>query len=147
MAGRIRNSKLLVSVLKNFARVHTWVYQRTNGKLGAKLLWFPVALITTTGRKTGAERTTPALYLRDGDRVVLPASFVGRQGDPAWYLNLKANPKVRVQLRDEVLEMMARDATAEERERYWPKLIDTYPPYTRYKAAADRVIPLVVCEP
>ena len=51
--GRIRNSKFLALLLKYFARAHIWVYRRTNGRPGAKLLWFPAALLTTTGRKTG----------------------------------------------------------------------------------------------
>ena len=92
--GKFRNSKFLVLLLKYFASAHIWVYQRTSGRLGAKLLWFPAALLTTTGRKTGEERITPTLYLRDGDQVVLPASFGGRNRNPAWYLNLEADPEV-----------------------------------------------------
>jgi len=141
-----RNSRLLALLMKYFARAHIWVYQRTNGRLGATLLWFPAALITTTGRKTGQQRTTPTLYLRDGDRVVLPASFGGRDCDPGWYRNLKANPKVHVQIRGEHLDLIARDASDEERKRYWHKLIRIYPPYRGYREATDRVIPLVVCE-
>ncbi|MGX9788353.1 nitroreductase family deazaflavin-dependent oxidoreductase [Mycobacterium sp. MMS18-G62] len=142
-----RNSRFLALLLKYFARAHIWVYQRTNGRLGAKLLWFPSALITTTGRKSGLSRTTPTLYLRDGDRVVLPASFGGRAEHPGWYRNLKANPKVAVQIRGEHLDLVARDATDRERDRYWPSLIRIYPPYKGYREATDRVIPLVVCEP
>ena len=147
LSERIRNSTLLAWALKYFARVHIAVYRRTNGRLGAKLLWFPAALVTTTGRKSGQPRTTATLYLRDGPKVVLPASFGGRNTDPMWYLNLQANPLVLVQVRNEHLAMTARDATDEERRRYWPVLIRLYPPYKNYRDAADRVIPLVVCEP
>jgi deazaflavin-dependent oxidoreductase (nitroreductase family) len=87
------------------------------------------------------------LYLRDGDRVVLPASFGGRSDHPLWYRNLKANPKVQVQIRSEHLSLVARDATDDERDQYWPPLIKMYPPYKGYREATDRVIPLVVCEP
>jgi F420H(2)-dependent quinone reductase len=146
MAGRIRNSRLLALLLKYFARAHIWVYRRTNGRLGAKLLWFPAALITTTGRKTGQQRTTPTLYLRDGDRVVLPASYGGRASHPGWYRNLQADPKVHIQIRGEHLDLIARDANDDERNLYWRKLIRIYPPYRGYRQAADRVIPLVVCE-
>ena len=145
--GKFRNSKFLVLLLKYFASANIWVYQRTNGRLGAKLLWFPAALLTTTGRKTGEERITPTLYLRDGDRVVLPASFGGRSDHPAWYRNLKANPNVAVQIRGDHLRFAARDATDEERDSYWPRLIRIYPPYKGYREATDRLIPLVVCEP
>ncbi len=111
----IRNSTLLALLLKYFARAHIWVYRRTNGKLGAKLLWFPAALLTTIGRKSGQPRTAATLYLRDGDRVIVPASFGGRAKNPGWYLNLESNPKVEVQIRDEHLKLVARDATDEER--------------------------------
>ena len=79
--------------------------------------------------------------------MILPASFGGRDTDPVWYRNLTADPKVGVQIRDEHLELVARDATDEERKRYWPKLTEIYPPYRGYREAADRVVPLVVCEP
>src|SRR2546430_12027370 len=133
--GRIRNSRVLALLLKYFARAHIWVYRRTNGRLGAKLLWFPAALLTTIGRKSGEPRTTPTLYLRDGDRVILPASFGGRAENPIWYRNLKENPAVEVQIRAEHLQLSARDATDEERNRYWPRLIRIYPPYRGYRGA------------
>ena len=146
MAGTIRNSRLLALLMKYFARAHIWVYRRTNGRLGARLLWFPAALITTTGRKTGKQRTTPTLYLQDGDRVILPASFGGRDASPGWYRNLKSDPKVHIQIRGEHRDLIARDANDAERNLYWRKLIRIYPPYRGYRQAADRVIPLVVCE-
>ena len=92
-------------------------------------------------------RTTATLYLRDGDRVILPASFGGRRDNPLWYLNLKDNPDVQVQIWAQRLHLTARDATDAERERYWPPLIRMYPPYRGYRRATNRVIPLVVCEP
>lgn len=144
---RIRNSRFLAVVLKYFARMHIWVYRRSNGRLGARLLWFPAALLTTIGRKSGEPRTTPTLYLRDGDQVILPASFGGRAENPTWYLNLKENPAVQVQIRNERLALSARDATDEERACYWPPLMRMYPPYRGYREATDRIIPLVVCEP
>jgi deazaflavin-dependent oxidoreductase (nitroreductase family) len=146
MAGTVRNSRPLKLAMKYFARGHIWAYQRTDGRIGHRLLWFPAALITTTGRKSGQPRTTPTLYLRDGDRVILPASFGGRDADPAWYRNLKSNPKVHVQIRGEHLDLIARDATDDERKLYWRKLTRIYPPYQGYREASDRVIPLVVCE-
>lgn len=142
----VRNSGLLKVALKHFARAHIWAYQRTNGRIGAKLLWFPAALITTTGRKSGRSRTTPTLYLRDGQRIVLPASYGGRDRHPAWYLNLRENPKVRVQVGPDLTDMTARDATDDERRLYWRKLTRIYPPYKGYQDAANRRIPLVVCE-
>ncbi|MGU3499831.1 nitroreductase family deazaflavin-dependent oxidoreductase [Mycobacterium sp. C31M] len=144
---RVRNSGLLAWSMKQFARAHVWVYQRTDGRVGSRLLWLPAALLTSTGRRTGQPRVTATLCLRDGDRVVLPASFGGRDHDPAWYLNVQADPRVHVQYGSDRRAMSARDATPEERNRYWPRLTRMYPPYRGYRDAADRVIPLVVCEP
>ncbi len=123
------------------------MYRRTNGRLGAKLLRFPAALLTMTGRKSNEPKTTATLYLRDGDRVILPASFGGRQDHPLCPQNLKENPEVRAQIRAQRLDLVARDATEAERDRYWPPLMRMYPPYRHYREATDRVIPLVVCEP
>ena len=123
------------------------MYRRTDGRVGAKLLRFPAALLTTTGRKSNEPRTTATLYLRDGDRVILPASFGGREEHPLWYRNLQENPAVQVQIRAQRLDLVARDATASERDRYWPALTRMYPRYRKYRQATDRVIPLVVCEP
>ncbi len=99
--------------------------------------------------RTQVERATNHrdLYLRDGDRVILPASFGGRDEHPLWYLNLKENPEVQVQIRAQRLSLVARDATESERAHYWPELTRIYPRYRKYREAADRVIPLVVCEP
>ena len=77
----------------------------------------------------------------------MPASFGGRDRDPLWYRNLRQNPKVHAQIRGEHLDLVARDATDAERDRYWRGLIKIYTPYHGYRDATDRVIPLVVCEP
>ena len=107
----------------------------------------PTLLLTTTGRKTGEPRVSPLLYLREGNRVLLVASRGGSDKHPLWYLNLKANPKVTVQIKDEVLQLQARDATEAEREEYWPKLVAMYPSFDDYKSWTDRVIPVVICDP
>ena len=70
-----------------------------------------MALVTTIGRKSGEPRVVPLLFLREGSRVVLVASQGGSDKHPLWYLNLKANPEVTVQIKDEVLNLTARDAT------------------------------------
>ena len=107
----------------------------------------PVALLTTIGRKTGQPRVSPLLFLRDGDRVVLVASQGGRANNPMWYLNLKANPKVSVQIKKEVLELTARDATDAERAQYWPQLVAMYSSFDDYQSWTDRTIPIVICDP
>ena len=104
-------------------------------------------MLTTTGRKTGQPRVSPLLYLRDGDTVIIAASRSGSDKNPMWYLNLKANPKVKVQIKDDLRDLRAREANEAERQHYWPKLVAMYPSLEDYQSWTDRVIPLVICEP
>ena len=114
---------------------------------GKNPLRFNVLVLTTTGRKSGQPRVSPLYFLRDGDRVIVAASKAGAEKDPMWYLNLKANPKVSVQIKKEMLDLTARDATDEERANYWPQLVKMYPTYEDYQSWTDRTIPIVVCDP
>jgi F420H(2)-dependent quinone reductase len=120
----------------------------SGGKLGGSFLQgAPVALLTTIGRKTGQPRVSPLLYLRDRERVVLVASQGGRDNNPMWYLNLKANPKISVQIKKEVLALTARGATEAERAQYWPQLVAMYSSLDDYQSWTERVIPVVICDP
>jgi len=134
--------------IKWMSKINTFMYRRGGGEgLGSKFQGIPVALLTTTGRKTGEPRVSPLYFHRDGDTVVVAASKGGSDRHPMWYLNLKANPKVQVQIKKEVLDLTARDATDSERAKYWPKLVEMYPTYEDYQSWTDREIPLVICEP
>ena len=147
-APRALNSVGTGVVIKWMSRLNTLAYKVSGGKVGGSFLQgAPVALLTTTGRKTGQPRVNPLLFLRDGDRVVLVASQGGRANNPMWYLNLKANPKVSVQIKKEVLELTARDATEAEREHYWPQLVAMYSSFDDYQNWTARVIPVVICDP
>ena len=147
-APRGLNSPQTNTIIKWMSRAQTWVYKKTNGRIGGTFLQgAPVALLTTTGRKTGEPRISPLLYLREGNRIVLIASKGGAAANPMWYLNLKANPKVSVQIKDEVLHLVARDANELEREHYWPKMAAMYTSFDDYQSWTDRVIPVVICDP
>jgi len=142
------NSPQTKHIIKWMSRANTWVYKKTNGKIGGKFLQgAPVALLTTTGRKTGEPRVSPLLFWREGDRIVLIASQGGAATNPMWYLNLKDNPHVAVQIKDEVLHLTARDATEAERAEYWPKMAQMYTSFDDYQSWTDRVIPVVICDP
>jgi deazaflavin-dependent oxidoreductase (nitroreductase family) len=134
--------------VKWMSRINTFFYRRNNGSgLGGNFQGIPVALLTTTGRKSGEPRDSPLYFHRDGDKVIVAASKGGSDKHPMWYLNLKADPKAKVQIKDEVLHLTARDATDGERALYWPKLVEMYPTYDDYQSWTERKIPLVVCEP
>jgi F420H(2)-dependent quinone reductase len=141
------NSPYTDFFIKWMSRSNAWLYKISGGRFGDTFQKAPVALLTTTGRKTGRPRVSPLLYLRDGDTVVVAASRAGSDKNPMWYLNLKANPKVKVQIKKEVLDLTAREANEEERKRYWPEFVTMYPTFEDYQTWTDRVIPLVVCEP
>ena len=146
-APRNLNSPMTDFVFKWMPRGNTWLYKLTRGKQGGTFKKAPVALLTTTGRKTGQPRVSPLLYMRDGDRVIVVASRGGSDRNPLWYLNLKADPKVQVRIKDEVLQLTARDATDDERATLWPQLVKMYPDFDDYQSWTDRRIPIVVCEP
>jgi deazaflavin-dependent oxidoreductase (nitroreductase family) len=145
---RALNSAGTGVLIKWMSRVNTLAYKVSGGRVGGTFLQgAPVALLTTIGRKSGEPRVSPLLFLRDGDRVVLVASQGGRTNNPMWYLNLRANPKVTVQIKKEVLQLTARDATEAERAQYWPELVAMYSSFEDYQSWTERVIPIVICDP
>lgn len=147
-APRALNSAGTGVAIKWMSRINTWAYKVSGGRVGGTFLQgAPVALLTTIGRKSGEARVSPLLFLRDGKRVVLVASQGGRANNPMWYLNLKANPQVTVQIKKEVLRLTARDATEAERAQYWPQLVEMYSSFEDYQSWTDRVIPIVICDP
>jgi deazaflavin-dependent oxidoreductase (nitroreductase family) len=106
-----------------------------------------VLLLETVGAKSGERRRTPLLYVRDGDRIVLIASKAGAARHPAWYHNLRANPRVRVLAPGRSGDYVARTAEGEERDRLWAEAVDYYAGYDTYQGrAGDRTIPVVVLE-
>lgn len=128
-------------------RLDRWIYRKTGGNKKFRILGRGKAdalLLTTVGRKSGQKRTTPLLYLRDGDAIVLVASKGACPTTPLWYLNLTANPEVEVEVGREQLSMTARQAGAEENARLWPRLVEIYPDYADYQLRTDRDIPLII---
>ncbi len=89
-------------------------------------------LLTTTGRRTGAQRTVPVFYLRDGDRLVVCNVNPGFERPNPWTLNLRAEPRARVQVGRTVLDVVARAATEAELDRFWPRLVEVWPAYREF---------------
>ena len=145
MKGR-RPSALTAAIQNTVASAHTLLYRATGGLIGGRVLNSPVLLLTTTGRKTGKKRTVPLLYLADKETVVLVASNGGAVKDPTWWLNLKSNPEAEVQINGRRRRVRARQASAEEKRRLWPRLTQMYPGYQKYQDKTDRDIPLVILQ-
>ncbi len=135
-------------ILNRLVGGHVAVYRATGGLVGHRLPGSPpMLLLDHRGAKTGKMRTTPLVYVLDGEDVVIVASKGGHPRDPAWLHNLVAHPEVTIQVGRDRRPVRARVATPAERKRLWPKALDVYPGYRGYQARTSREIPLVVLEP
>ncbi|HEX7244547.1 MAG TPA: nitroreductase family deazaflavin-dependent oxidoreductase [Solirubrobacterales bacterium] len=129
--------------------LHTALYRVTGGRFGHKVPGGPgtMLLLDHVGAKSGKKRTSPLLYVEDGENVFVIASKGGFPKHPAWYHNLMANPDTTVQIRSERRMVHARVATAEERKRLWPMAVRAYSGYEDYAARSKgREIPIVILE-
>ena len=145
-----RDEKIVNLFAPLIGRIDRWIYRVTGGNRKFRILGRGKAealLLTTIGRKSGLRRTTPLLYLQDGDNIVLVASKGGMPHHPLWYLNLQANPGVEVEIGTKKISMAARQANAEEKTRLWPQLVEIYPSYAAYQTLTDRDIPVLILTP
>jgi deazaflavin-dependent oxidoreductase (nitroreductase family) len=127
---------------------HTFVYRATGGVIGHRFPGAPSTLLLDhVGAKSGQKRTSPLTYFRDGDAFVIVASKGGYPKNPAWFHNLRANPDTTIQVGHRTIPVRARVANEEERERLWPRAVETYSGYADYqRRSKGRVIPLVILE-
>jgi deazaflavin-dependent oxidoreductase (nitroreductase family) len=102
-----------------------------------------LVLLTTVGAKSGLRRTTPMMFHRDGDRLLVIASNIGAPRHPDWYVNLVANPRVTVEVGADSYDAVATPAAGEERERLWAMLKENYPFFADHETSTERVIPVV----
>lgn len=100
-------------------------------------------LLGTVGARTGLPRTTPMMFHRDGDRVLVIASNMGAPAHPGWYHNLLAHPAVHVEVDDDAYDAVAEPVTGAERERLWELLTTAYPFFAEHAAQAGRTIPVI----
>ena len=127
---------------------HTALYRATGGRIGHRFPGAPpMLLLDHVGAKSATLRTSPLVYVRDGEDVVLVASKGGYPKNPGWFYNLKANPDTEVQIGSERRQVHAHVADPEERKRLWPMALKTYGGYADYQKRTEREIPLVVLEP
>lgn len=108
---------------------------------------FPTLLLTTIGRKTGEQRTTPAVFMRNGDDLIVVGSLAGYEQHPAWVLNLDAHPNCWVQLDYDKYTAVSRDATAEERKELWPRLVNLFPAWGYFQQQTERPFPIKILTP
>ena len=129
------------------AGLHTALYRATGGRVGRSVGGVPVLLLTTTGRRSGRERTTPLGYVEDGRALAVVASNGGMDWFPAWWLNLQARPEATIEIGRRRMPVRAEKADPEERARLWPRFTGLYPGYAKYEERTSREIPVVLLHP
>ncbi|WP_103351677.1 nitroreductase family deazaflavin-dependent oxidoreductase [Amycolatopsis sp. CA-128772] len=149
------DSPVTAKVIKYAAKAQVAVFRLTGGRVGST--WrigagfrkpVPTLLLEHRGRRSGRLFTTPLLYLRDGEDVVIVASQGGLPRHPQWYFNLLAHPETRIGLKGRRgVPVRAREAGPAERDELWPRLVELYADFAKYQAWTEREIPVVVLSP
>jgi F420H(2)-dependent quinone reductase len=144
--SRLSNS-LGAKGLRMVGKLNVPVYRLTRGRVGGKVGKGPVLLLTTTGRKSGQQRTAPVLYLADGDSYVVINTNAGNEKTPAWSLNLRAEPAAEVEVKGKRVKVRARLAEGEERTDLWRRHMERYSGWDFYESQLDREVGVFVLEP
>lgn len=118
-------------------------FRANGGRVGGHWVGRDLLLLTTYGRRSGQPYTTPIVFTRDGDRLLVYASQGGAHTHPDWYLNLVADPRVVVEVGTERYEAVAKPLEGEERDRRYAAHAELFPTFARYQEGTDRVIPVV----
>src|SRR5262245_16432431 len=132
LAQRLGSSRLgVLAIGRVVSPLQRWLYIKSAGRISLTGN-APVLLLTTTGRRTGVQRAIPLLFTGDADRLIVCNVNPGFERPNPWTLNLRAEPHARVQLRRDVFDVTAREATVEEIEHYWPRLTQIWPAYQAF---------------
>jgi deazaflavin-dependent oxidoreductase (nitroreductase family) len=130
-----------------FARDHVERYERSGGTEMTELQGWPVIVLTMRGRRSGKIRKQPLMRVEHDGTYAAVGSLGGAPKNPVWVYNLRANPDVTLQDGPTVVDLRAREVTGAERDEWWQRAVDAYPPYADYQARTQRVIPVFVLEP
>ena len=152
--ARLLDSPIFTTIARNIGKAHTWIYRRTGGRVGGKLRLgagfrkpAPTLLLEHRGRKSGKTFVSPLLYITDHSNVIVVASALGRTENPQWYRNLLAHPDVHIQIGPDRRAVRAVVASARERARLWPRLVDAYADFDSYQSGTEREIPVIILQP
>lgn len=148
--GRLEQFPLVKAAGVRVLALHQWVYERSGGRIGHRILGVPCLLLRTVGAKTGLTRTNSLTYARDGADYLVVASKGGAPKAPGWYHNLKANPRVEIQVGTRKIPVTARAVLPDDDEypRQWDLVnAGNADRYRAYQKATTRPIPVVVLTP
>jgi deazaflavin-dependent oxidoreductase (nitroreductase family) len=142
----VRRRLLVRSATHYGGALHRALYRLSGGRVGGRIWGLRVVLLTTTGRRSGRQRTVPLLSFRTGTDVVVIASYGGLDRPPAWWLNLQTHPDAELQEGRSRRMVTARTASGVERARLWVDVTAEAPGYLDYQQRTTREIPVVVLE-
>ena len=126
---------------------HATVFRLSDGRVGASIAGMPMLLLATKGRRSGRTHNVPLGYLLEQDSYVVIASYRGSLKHPAWYQNLRAEPKALVQVGSEEIKVIAKTVDSDAREQLWNRLVKKAPIYKRFQDRTGRQIPMVYLTP
>lgn len=134
-------------MLQLILKVIVFLYNVSGGRIGGKVGNLPVLLLTTTGRKTGKQRTLPVGYIMDGSAYVITASAGGADKHPGWFFNIRSNPQAAIQVKDKPIKVTAEIAGPEKKPELWTRLVEVAPNFAGYQKHTSREIPMVILHP
>ena len=140
-------TKMNKTMTRLFTPLHGKIVKLSGGRIGGTMQDGKIVVLTTTGRNSGDPHTVPLLYLSEGDRLIVFASWGGRDSHPHWYGNLVANPEASVELPTIRREVVAKTLSGPEREEWWARAVDAYDGYATYQSRTEREIPVVALDP
>ncbi|MGZ4180009.1 MAG: nitroreductase family deazaflavin-dependent oxidoreductase [Solirubrobacteraceae bacterium] len=122
-------------------------FRANQGRVGGPFEGATLLLLHHVGARSGKDRVNPLVYNRDGDRYVVFASKAGAPTNPDWYHNLKANPRVTIEVGTDTIEVAASEASGDERDRLFGAQVERSPQFGEYQSKTDRAIPVIVLTP
>ena len=134
-------------MLKVFLKLAVFLYNVSGGRIGGKMGKMPVLLLTTTGRKTGKQRTLPLMYIMDGPAYVITASAGGAEKHPGWFFNIRSSQQATIQVKDTQIQVTAEIAGPEKKSELWARLVAIAPNFAGYQKRTSRDIPMVILRP
>ena len=134
-------------MFKLILRMIVFLYNVSGGRIGGKMGKLPVLLLTTTGRKTGKQRTNPVIFIMDGPAYVVTASAGGADRHPGWFFNIRSNPQATITVKDKQIKVTAEIAGPEKKAELWARLVADAPNFAGYQKRTSREIPMVILHP
>ena len=139
---------LMQAIFKIFMLIQVTLYKLTNGAIGGRFNGGDLLLLTATGRKSGKTRTTPLMYIKDGERYLVTATAGGSNKNPGWYWNVtQGTQPVQIQVKDKVMRVTVAEAQGEQHDQLYQRFIDMNEQFAGYLKKTTRTIPVLILTP